>query len=97
MTIKLNSQWLNIIHDSWIFWVNFSKMAILNLLDKTVRHLILVHLAVVIFSVMNGIIDEILESIADQIKSSGLDPLPIPDIDLPFSMDNVIEMTFNIE
>ena len=34
-------------------------------------------------------IDEILETIAEKIKSIGLDPLPIPDIDLPFSMDNV--------
>jgi len=35
------------------------------------------------------VIDEILETIAEKIKSIGLDPLPIPDIDLPFSMDNV--------
>ena len=41
-------------------------------------------------------IDEILETIAEKIKSIGLDPLPIPDIDLPFSMDNVKYVNFEI-
>ena len=41
-------------------------------------------------------IDEILETIAEKIKSIGLDPLPIPDIDLPFSMDNVKKVYLKI-
>ena len=45
------------------------------------------------FSVVNQIIDELLEEIRDQIKNAGLDPLPIPDITLPFSMDKVIFAT----
>jgi len=39
---------------------------------------------------VNQIIDELLEEIRDQIKNAGLDPLPIPDITLPFSMDKEI-------
>ena len=39
--------------------------------------------------VVNKIIDELMEEISSQIKSAGLDPLPIPDIDLPFSMEKV--------
>ena len=39
--------------------------------------------------VVDKILDELLEEISDQIKSAGLDPLPIPDIELPFAMDNV--------
>ena len=40
--------------------------------------------------VVNKLIDELLEEIAEQIRGAGLDPLPIPDIQLPFSMDNVL-------
>ena len=40
-------------------------------------------------SVVNKIIDELMEEISSQIKSAGLDPLPIPDINLPFSMEKV--------
>ena len=39
--------------------------------------------------VVDKILDELLEEISDQVKGAGLDPLPIPDIQLPFSMDNV--------
>ena len=41
------------------------------------------------FQVVDKILDELLEEISDQVKADGLDPLPIPDIQLPFSMDNV--------
>ena len=40
-------------------------------------------------TVVDKILDELLEEISDQIKAAGLDPLPIPDIELPFAMDNV--------
>ena len=40
-------------------------------------------------SVVNKIIDELMEEISSQIKSAGLDPLQIPDINLPFSMEKV--------
>ena len=45
-------------------------------------------------SVVDKMLDELLEEIAEQIKRAGLDPLPIPDIQLPFSMDNVSSSLF---
>ena len=47
------------------------------------------------FQVVDKILDELLEEISDQVKSAGLDPLPIPDIQLPFSMDNVNNTKLN--
>ena len=38
-----------------------------------------------------------LEEISDQVKGAGLDPLPIPDIQLPFSMDNVSHLFCSLE
>ena len=39
--------------------------------------------------VINSVIDEILEEVSKQMAAAGLDPLPVPDIKLPFSMDKV--------
>ena len=50
---------------------------------------ILFHCFCFAVSVVNKIIDELMEEISSQIKSAGLDPLPIPDINLPFSMEKV--------
>ena len=35
-------------------------------------------------------VDSLLEEIGDQLESLGLDPLPIPDIRIPYSLDTVI-------
>ena len=47
--------------------------------------------------VINSVIDEILEEMSKQIAAAGLDPLPVPDIKLPFSMDKVnFKMTLDV-
>ena len=38
---------------------------------------------------MNRLVDSLLEEIGDQLESLGLDPLPIPDIRIPYSLDTV--------
>ena len=43
---------------------------------------------------IDKLIDELLDEIAEQIKRAGLDPFPIPDINLPFSMDKVTDLNF---
>ena len=45
-------------------------------------------------SVINPLIDEVLEEVGKKMTSSGIDPLPIPDIKLPFSMDKVIQSVY---
>ena len=37
-------------------------------------------------------VDSLLEEIGDQLESLGLDPLPIPDIRIPYSLDTVIAL-----
>ena len=47
--------------------------------------------------VINSVIDEILEEVSKQMAAAGLDPLPVPDIKLPFSMDKVnLKMTLDV-
>ena len=41
-------------------------------------------------TVVNRMVDSLLEEIGDQLESLGLDPLPIPDIRIPYSLDTVI-------
>ena len=43
---------------------------------------------------MNRLVDSLLEEIGDQLESLGLDPLPIPDIRIPYSLDTVIVLSF---
>ena len=38
---------------------------------------------------MNRLVDSLLEEIGEQLESLGLDPLPIPDIRIPYSLDTV--------
>ena len=40
-------------------------------------------------SVVNRLVDSLLEEIGEQLESLGLDPLPIPDIRIPYSLDTV--------
>ena len=37
-------------------------------------------------------VDSLLEEIGDLLESLGLDPLPIPDIRIPYSLDTVIAL-----
>ena len=41
---------------------------------------------------MNRLVDSLLEEIGEQLESLGLDPLPIPDIRIPYSLDTVIAL-----
>ena len=43
---------------------------------------------------MNRLVDSLLEEIGDQLESLGLDPLPIPDIRIPYSLDTVNVLSF---
>ena len=45
-------------------------------------------------SVVNRLVDSLLEEIGEQLESLGLDPLPIPDIRVPYSLDTVSEAAF---
>ena len=45
-------------------------------------------------SVVNRLVDSLLEEIGEQLESLGLDPLPIPDIRVPYSLDTVSEAVF---
>ena len=64
-------------------------MEILSWLVKMVKSY-LYSTNIIYYSVVNDLIDEVLEAVKTQIKNAGLDPLPIPDISVPFSMDKVV-------
>ena len=44
---------------------------------------------------MNRLVDSLLEEIGDQLESLGLDPLPIPDIRIPYSLDTVSVLSYS--
>ena len=40
-------------------------------------------------AVLEQLLDELLAAVGREVAAAGLDPLPIPDLTLPFGMDNL--------